>query len=131
MLPASFETQLSVKRELVSIAEYTDVPVRLVLWQLDDDDVIYANIPLSALKHYGSVVRDDLIEELVQLGRAVASNVPLRAGVIGEEAIVGAALLDLWQTSRGPVVGDPGTLWPVGDTLEWFPLEYDIPLDSV
>jgi hypothetical protein len=79
-------------------------------------------VVLRAIKAQGPVVREALIDGFVGACRAVHTIVPLQAAVIGEEALVAAALLDLWKMGKGPQPGDPGTLWPdPRGELRWFP----------
>lgn len=120
------ETCTSHTYERLSFAGYEQLPVRVTTWLRSEDSVLYLNIPLSALKRYGSVVPDALIEGFVGVCRAVHTSVQLQVAVIGEEARVAAAVLDLWEMGQGPKHGSAGTLWPEADgELKWFP---DAPL---
>jgi hypothetical protein len=107
--------------EALSLSGF-DVPANISTWRHDGDSVLEIRFPLKALGKYGVVVPDEFIDVLIEACRTVHETVPLAAVVIGEDALVAAALLDLWSAPNGPKRGDPGTLWP-DDTgsLTWYP----------
>src|SRR6266545_3747848 len=115
--------------ERLNVAEFVGLPLKISTWVRNGDSVLYITIPLSALKPYGSVVPASLLEILVDACRAVHARTPLLAAVIGEEALFGAAMLDLWELEKRPKRGDPGTLVPDSQgKLIWSP---DTPISVV
>jgi hypothetical protein len=91
-------------------------------WNTDGDAVLVVNLALRPLKKYGSVLPDEFISLLVDAARSIHQRYPLRVGIIGEEALVAAGLLDLWDSGRRPTEDTPGTLWPTPQgSLSWNP----------
>jgi hypothetical protein len=106
-----------------------DIPATVATWHLDGDDALVLNVPLSAFRQVG-VVPPEFIEAVVATLRGVHRRMSLRAALIGHEATAASRLLELWSTSNMPGRGSPGSLWPDGTELEWFPLTEEVRIES-
>ncbi len=119
--PSLSEDCIQRTRDKLSIGV---VSMRLTsaVWLYPPDVVVVLSVSEQSLAE-SRVEMAELISLLVCALKRTHDFVPIRVALIGAEGFAAARLLELWGSAAAPRRGDPGTLWPSDEGLEWFPLE--------
>lgn len=107
--------------DALSLAPGRTLTLSTALWLSEDDEILVMTFDADPFKRDPDLA-DSLVSFLVEAIRAIHTQHPIRAALIGEEGFVASRFLGLWGTASQPQRGSPGTLWPEGEELQWFPL---------